>query len=308
MTFTRTLACTLAAAIAGTAAAAAQEAPPRTEDRAQLRHQIYVMEGALSRAVEFGAQTLNGEIRAFMPEAFVLAGQARARGVYLDGYGVFFDVEVPILRQSMMWSLRTMLDQDAAGLQKAISDLREIASKAPDTASREQAERALSRIELQLAPMGFPGPGAVVANPFQAAVRERQGQGGSATVQAGAPVDDDAANAAAAAAAEAPARAPKDLPIDRLWMKDPNRAYTESVQRALVDAMIDFSAPMAIGPEEWLTVAARDNYQRDSLAPPDPLEEVETIIIRIKGADLAAYRSGQIDRAEARARVVVSAF
>ncbi len=40
---------------------------------------------------------------------------------------------------------------------------------------------------------------------------------------------------------------------------DTNRAYTEAVQRALIDAMIDFSAPMTIGNDEWLTVAARDN-------------------------------------------------
>jgi len=65
---------------------------------------------------------------------------------------------------------------------------------------------------------------------------------------------------------------------------------------------------MAMGAEEWLTVAARDNYQRDSLAPPDPLEEVETLLLRIKGADLMAYRSGKIDRDEARTRVVASMF
>ena len=42
----------------------------------------------------------------------MLSGEPQARGVYLDGYGVFFDVGVPILQQSMVWSLRTMLEQD----------------------------------------------------------------------------------------------------------------------------------------------------------------------------------------------------
>lgn len=306
MTLTRTAACTLAVALASASAAGAQDAPERPLDQSsQLRHQIYVMEGALSRAVEFGAQSLNREIRTFMPEAFVLAGQARARGVYLDGYGIFFDVEVPIMRQSMMWSLRTMLDQDSAGLQKALGDIRAVASKTTNPAERQLVERAISRLELQLGPMsGVAGP---ANNPFAAAIQNAQpqpsaglGQGvSSQTVMQNAPPVEDAPSQEIA---------PRVLPLDKLWMKDPNRAYTESVQRALVDAMIDYSAPMTIGAEEWLTVAARDNYQRNSLAPADPLEEVDTILLRIKGADLMAYRSGKIDREEARKRVTLTAF
>lgn len=300
MTFTRTAACTLAVTIAGATTAWAQDAAARPADQSQLRHQLFVMEGALARAVEFGAQSLNREIRAFMPEAFVLAGQARARGVYLDGYGIFFDVEVPILRQSMMWSLRTMLDQDAAGVQKALADLRQTA-RTQDPGTKQQMERAISRLELQLAPFGAPS---AAGNPFAAAMQNQSPGGDLATavssqqrVQSGAPVD------------ETPVlEAPKALPIDKLWVKDPNRAYTEAVQRALVDAMLDYSAPMHISDGEWLTVAARDNYQRDSLAPPDPLEEVETILLRIQGTDLAAYRAGKIDRDEARKRVTISAF
>jgi hypothetical protein len=309
MTFTRTAVCTLAVALSGAAATRAQDSPARPADRSQLRHQIYVMEGALSRAVEFGAQTLNREIRAVMPEAFVLAGQARARGVYLDGYGIFFDVEVPIMRQSMIWSLRTMLDQDAAGLQKALADIRSIADKATTAAERQQLERAISRIEIQLGPVGL-GP-TNASNPFAAAIQSsQQGQQAQPQSALGASIAAQAAlqNAAPAEDATVQPAAPRTLPIDKLWMKDPNRAYTEAVQRALVDAMIDFSAPMAMGAEEWLTVAARDNYQRDSLAPPDPLEEVETLLLRIKGADLMAYRSGKIDRDEARTRVVASMF
>ena len=89
---------------------------------------------------------------------------------------------------------------------------------------------------------------------------------------------------------------------------DPNRAYTEAVTRALVDAMIDYSAPMAIAPEQWLTVAARDNEPRDTLAPQDPFEEIVTMIYRIKGSDLLAYRAGKIDKDEARKRVAIGQF
>ena len=109
---TRTL--IVIAALAAAAPARAQDAAPKPLDPSDLRHHIYVMEGALARAVDFGAKRLSQEVRSVMPDVFVLAGEAQARGVYLEGYGVFFDVEVLMLRQSMMWSLRTMLDQDDA--------------------------------------------------------------------------------------------------------------------------------------------------------------------------------------------------
>ena len=78
--------------------------------------------------------------------------------------------------------------------------------------------------------------------------------------------------------------------------------------RALVDAMLTYSAPLVIGPDQWLTVAARDNEPRDTLAPQDPFEEVVTMIYRIKGSDLLAYRSGKIDKDEARKRVLMGQF
>src|SRR5262245_57591185 len=82
-----------------------------------MRHHIYVMEGALARAVDYGAKQLNREILQVMPGVFMLEGEARARGVHLDGYGVFFDVRVPMMRQSMVWSLRMMMEQGDANTQ-----------------------------------------------------------------------------------------------------------------------------------------------------------------------------------------------
>ena len=65
---------------------------------------------------------------------------------------------------------------------------------------------------------------------------------------------------------------------------------------------------MAMAPEQWLTVAARDDEGRDSLSPQDPMDEVVTMIYRIKGSDLQDYRSGRIDRDEVRKRVQVTQF
>ncbi len=266
--------------------------PPRPVDRTQLRRQIHVMEGALAKAVEFGAQSLNREMRAVMPDMFMLAGQAQARGVYLDGYGIFFDVEVPVMRQSMMWSVQRMLDNDQAGLQAALSQARQLIAKETDPARRASYENALNRLELQTRPMN---PGSLFMPPQNT---DRLGRTVSGSVTS---------NEAPQSPAISEAPEPR-IPTDKLWVKDPNRAYTEAVQRAIVDAMIDYSGPMRVRPEEWLTVAARDNLQRDGLAPPDPLEEVVTVLLQIKGADLAEYSAGRIDSDELRRRVVVREF
>ena len=107
---TRTCSMLGAAAVVALATSAAAQPAAAPTAQEQLRHQIYLMEGVLGRAVTSGAARLNAQFRALLPDMVVVAGEANARGFNLDGYGVFFDVEVPVLRQSMMWSLRTMLD------------------------------------------------------------------------------------------------------------------------------------------------------------------------------------------------------
>jgi hypothetical protein len=276
------------AALACAAPAAAQNVIPPTATppgMADLRHHIYVMEGALARAVDYGAKQLNREITQVMPGVFMLEGEARARGLYLDSYGVFFDVRVPMMRQSMVWSLRMMLEQDEATRQVALNDLKKAIVGVTDPATKANLEQAIRRLEVSnqplagqrretgVAPSAKPGPGQVVA------------------LSENLP----------------PAAAPAPRP-ESVWAKDPNRAYTEAVTRALVDAMIDFSAPIQLGPDQWLTVAARDDEARDMLAPPDPIEEVVTMIYRIKGSDLHEYRQGRIDRDEVRRRVQMSQF
>ena len=261
---TRTCSVFAAALVAALASpAAAQPTPARA---ASLRHQIYLMEGALSRAVNFGAASLNQEIRAVMPDMLVLAGESTARGFHLDGYGVFFDVEVPVLRQSMMWSLRTMLDQDQQGATEALTALRRVVATTTGP-ERASAEAALRRLEAQI-------------RPFGAMKRE--------------PV-------ALRSSPPAPATRPAERPeaqrprVNPQLLNDPNKAYTDAVVKALIDAMVDYSLPMvsSMQPGEVLTVAARDNERRDLLAPPNPYEEVSTVMLSIKGSDLSDYRTGQ---------------
>ena len=267
--------------------APAQATPP--VNLGHIRHHIYVMEGALARAVDYGAKQLNREILAVMPGVFMLEGEARARGVHLDGYGVFFDVRVPMMRQSMVWSLRMMMDQDDTANQAAINDLRRYMQGITDPNTRAQLERAVRQLER-------PAPGVLARN--------NQQVGPGIVVP-----DSTAPGVGTRVAAGMDVPRPTSLPpADSVWAKDPNRAYTEAVTRALVDAMIDYSTPMNLGADQWLTVAARDDEGRDSMAPQDPLDEVVTMIYRIKGSDLQAYRTGKIDRDEVRKRVQITQF
>jgi hypothetical protein len=265
----------------------APQASAKPVNMDEMRRHIYVMEGALAQAVDFGAKQLNRQILAVMPGVFMLEGEARARGVHLDGYGVFFDVRVPMMRQSMVWSLRMMMDQDDAANQALVNDLRAKLSGISDPATRASMEKAIRQLERQT-------PGVVARN--------QQVTPGLVMPDAGGPA------VGAATAAGISNTRPSPPAADSAWAQDPNRAYTEAVTRALVDAMIDYSTPMNIGPEQWLTVAARDDEGRNSLAPQDPLEEVVTMIYRIKGSDLLAYRTGSIDRDAVRKRVQMSQF
>jgi hypothetical protein len=293
-------------AIAMTTVAAAQTQTPPRLNTGDLRYHIYVMEGALMRAVQVGALQVNREMRSISPELFTLAGDTSARGVYLEDYGVYFDVGVPILRPSMLWSWQVIQQRDERNTRELIEELKRMAATERVPGNRRALENSIVRLEAGLQPPGSVGPPGVVSPPVTA----------GAGSQVGAMVNLDAAPATAPTPGAPttptpPPAAAQQTPrivADRMILKDPNRAYTDAVQRALIDAMIDFSAPMMIGPHEWLTVAARDNAPRDLFAPQDPFDEVVTLLFRIKGEDLAAYRTGKIDREEAKKRVQVKEF
>src|SRR5512142_2867525 len=99
---------------------------PRVADARQTHYQIAVVERILEGAVEHGAANLKDRLQAVAPDApaqLLILDNPRVRGFRLDGYGVFFDVEVPSLNGTLTWSLRT-LDQNDLGLQSALNTLR----------------------------------------------------------------------------------------------------------------------------------------------------------------------------------------
>ena len=86
-------------------------------------------------------------------------------------------------------------------------------------------------------------------------------------------------------------------------VRSADESYTQAVQQKLINAMTDYR--ISLRPDEWLTIAARDGE-----APPMPgqLFESITLILRIKGADLADFFAGRITQDEVRKRVEVREF
>jgi hypothetical protein len=82
-------------------------APPAI-DVTTRRKQIALMEGLLTSAVGNGARETARQIQAVQPGLQLFTGTARARGIHLEGYGVFFNVEIPGVQPSVDWILSTL--------------------------------------------------------------------------------------------------------------------------------------------------------------------------------------------------------
>lgn len=126
-----------------------------SDQQVRMRYQIGVMERVLEQAVQHGAQMTGRQMPSLTPNLWLFAGPVRARGFLLEGYGLFFDVEVPALRQSLAWSFQT-LDQQGLGLANALQSLRNHVESLSDRPARTALEQALERIELQVAPSARP--------------------------------------------------------------------------------------------------------------------------------------------------------
>jgi hypothetical protein len=242
----------------------------------QSRYQIGQMERVLEGAVEHGVTNIRDRLQAVGPTELLISDNARVRGFRLDGYGIFFDVVVPSLDTTVLWSIRT-LDQNDLGLESALKALQAHVRSAGDV----DLEQALRRIELQMNPSVL----ARAAAPGQTGARTAAGSVSAATVD------------------DTPQRsAPAPDPI----FANPNEVYRAEVTKSLMDALLDHSGSLGIEPSEWLTVAARRNDERPRLAPAD--SDAQTIQIRLRGADLSAFLARQISRDEALKRIEVRVF
>ena len=248
-------------------------------DQVRARQKISLMESVLESAVTNGADSMMRAVRAVMPpDALILTGVPSARGFRLEGYGVFFDVEVPAFRPTMAWTLRQMADANGLGAAAAVNQLKAYIATVQDPRQRVALDRALRRLELQVGPVG----------PVQPDAAARPG----------------ATPVSAAAVVTSTPAAPQ---VDPAVVDDPNAAYTHEVSAAIIDAMIENSGSLPVADNEWLTVAARDNIRPDRLVPGD-MSNISSIVFRIKGSDLAAFRAGRMTLEEARTHVEVKQF
>jgi hypothetical protein len=246
------------AVIVALAVPAVSMAQGRTRDEQRRRDQIRIMEGVLVQAVRLGAEDVSRQLERFEPAGVtVMSGVPRARGFVLEGYGVFFDVEIPDMNQSVVWSMMNIQRDRAIG--SALESLQAFITSAQGP-GRDQAESALKQVSQTV------GPPRQSRNPGQ-------------------PLPGQVTAAAAA-------------------MPDPDKLYSESVKAALVDVMLDHSLQMSLGPDEWLTVAARAS---EGPIPPAGLSDLITIVMRVKGSDLSVYQADPSKRDEIRERVKTEA-
>lgn len=136
---------------------AAAPSPPRPgatgDDALRARYQLRVMEGVLENAVQHGIRTVAAQMQMVAPDVIFFGSASRARGFRLDGYGVFFDVDVPTLRPSVTWSVG-QLSQLRPEFSRAIQTLRRAVASAGDDRTKREAEQALRLVELQVGPLG----------------------------------------------------------------------------------------------------------------------------------------------------------
>ncbi len=262
--------CLLAAGVASAQVPAGAPA----QQPAQLRTQIVIMEGVLEKAVGVG---ISGAVNQ-MPDLFQGPGlfvtPPRARGFKIDGYGVFFDVEVPGL-PATAWSISILTRNNEIALVNELNQLRAlVAQSVPEASTRVELTKHLDRVAERAtgAPLSEPG---VPPQP-NASVTPVKGRSTPVPARAAAP-------------SIAPAR-------------DPDQIYTGEVRKALTNVILEQAIAMQVAPDEWFTIAA--SQSRGGWGEPETL----TLYLSIKGRDLAALRARQITQEDAAKRIIAKNY
>ena len=151
---------------------------------------------------------------------------------------------------------------------RAIAAVRQVLATVPDPQARTIAQQQLRRLEQRVTP---PGAGASFVTGAQ-----------------------QASDTSTGAATRPP------------LMDDPNLEYEGLVTEQIINAMLDHSHQLGLGADDWLTIAARGNH--GPLLAQAAFDDSVTLMLRVKGSDLADFRAGRITRDEARARVIRQEF
>lgn len=267
------------------------------------RYHVRQLENVLERAVQHATDMMRRRLQAITPDVLAIAGSPRAQGFRIDGYGLFFSVEIPRLSESVNWALR-VLSQDRD--ERVLVSLEKVAASEQDPAVRADLERAIRTVQLQLSMVPRPPaaasaqrreaesfPQVPVNRTEAAAVADRTG-----TVALPVPMPPGAPLSTAPALVPVP-----EIAADA--MIDPSAAYEDEVKHALVDAMLDYAGSIQLPVSEWVTIAARD---AGYVAFPDTVSDMVTVTLSVRVSDLLDFRAQRLTREQARTRVVVKEF
>ena len=198
---------------------AGDASPPAAE------RQVRLIEQGLEQAVRRCVDAVEQRLPAPLPGVVVFAGTIRARGFVVDGYGLFFDVEFPVVRRSILWSIGAMRRRDGA-MARSLADLRRRVVEMPPGVGRSALEDAIRELERLTRIPAFTG--------------------------------------ASGAGAEDPSGPPSERP-EPTAAADLEDFYRKTLQGELAAALVAYGGTMppgALGDGEWLTVAARDGRRR----------------------------------------------
>jgi len=254
--------------VAGTAAAQVSKAET---EQIHLRQQIASMEILLQQAVVHGADLVYAQFRSVFQNPPRLGSQPRVSGYMLQGYGMVFTVDVPLIQMPLAYEV-LMRQQEYNNALMQLQRLRTQSLQMRPGPERDQVLEMADRLEQQLSG-GTLRP-------------ESRGTGpNGATLVPAVPVGVPGAV------------------IDQKPADDPEAVYSREVKEAFIDAMLTNSQGLNIGPDEWLTVAATSRESNN--AAPGAAVESSKGTIRVKGSVLAAYRAGTITKEEARKQIEI---
>ena len=117
--------------------AAPQQPAPRAAVQDSRRDDIKTLEAVLTLAVKSGADKLALQMRASEPGSLFVIDTGRTRGFDLQGFGVFFDVDVPMMKQSVLFVTQ---QETRASLENYVATL-------PPGPARDLAANELRRMQ-----------------------------------------------------------------------------------------------------------------------------------------------------------------
>lgn len=244
-------------------------ASPEASEQTLMHEQMHALELMLTQAVNSSARAVEQQLPSSARGLVLFAGPIQVRGFRLVDYGLFFDVEFPVLRRSILWSMQR-LDPFEMNMEAAFQTLRRLQRMSDLGPSLEQALLEVERGFRSAAPasqvrLGGPPPTSGSRRPRPSGKTP-----------------------------DAPRLASGDTAVD------PQRAYHQALRVSLTDAILSYGGAVSamLDEDEWLTVAARDVRGvsgRDGQ-------------IRIRAGDVNALREGRLTPVEARNRVELIGF